>query len=305
MKKIMKKQVVFAIIAMVVVGSVIGFNVIKSKASEGTGVIQQIYGELFYTVNGEVQEDFTDALDYQGTVYCIQNGKVALDYTGLFNSDSHGTIYIVKGIMEKNFTGLISNHNGTFLVENGKVGFGKDAVHGLREVNGQIHYFSGSRVSYAFTGISRLNTTRYYVVKGEICSRYTGIYTYKNVNYYIEKGIVNDKRTKVIDKAINSIGNECLAEDMTAKIYSTIGLSLPSKNWDKINSKDNKKIDKSNMRPGDMLWYGRTANYQEIGVYVGNDKMVLTSSSRSVTQFIDIEEENDYKGGNVISWIND
>ena len=92
---------------------------------------------------------------------------------------------------------------------------------------------------------------------------------------------------------------------MTAKVYSAIGLVLPSRNWDKINSKDNKKIDRSRMRPGDMIWYGRTANYQEIGVYVGNGKMVLTSSSKRIAQFIDIEEEYDYMGGNVISWIND
>ena len=123
MKKIMKKQVVFAIIAMVVVGFVAGFNVIKSKASEGQGIIQQIYGELFYTIDGVVQENFTDAVDYKGTVYCVKDGKVPYNYTGLFNSKSLGTIYIVKGIMEKNFTGLITNHNGTFLVENGRVGF--------------------------------------------------------------------------------------------------------------------------------------------------------------------------------------
>ena len=305
MEKNRKKHVVIAVIAMLVVGSVFGLKVLKSSASEGKGIIEQIDGVLYYTVDGEIMEDFTDAVEYQGTIYCVKDGMVPYDYTGLFNTQSMGTIYVVNGIMQKNYTGLASNHNGTFLVENGKVPLGKDGVHGLKEVNGEIYYFSGSKVTYSFTGITRLNTTRYYVLKGEICRRYTGVYTYRNENFYIEKGVVNEKRSKVLDAAIECKGKNCRNEDLTAKAYSKIGLELPSKNWDKINSKDNKKVDRNSMKPGDMLWYGRTANYQELGIYIGNDKMIRTFGSDDTADVVNIKDDVNYNGGNVVSWINE
>lgn len=302
----MKKKVILmvAIIAIVVVGSLC-VGAMSSKASQSTGIITEVDGVLSYVVNDTVQKDYTGEVTYEGVTYAVENGEVLVDFTGLFKATREGVlyIYVVNGVMDNSYTGLAEGYYGTYNVKNGEVEY----VHmmsnyHMEEVNGKLYYFCNSKLVEGYTGIIKHEGVRYYVLQGQHCSIYTGIFTWRNVTYCIENGIVNEKRTAIIDYAYKQISsreyiNDNTGTDFVRKVFSANSIELPR------NAKEiltcGTRVDATQMKPGDIIIYNRTANYIEMGIYVGNDRMACTFPSNEA-RTINIKDERDYNNYSAI-----
>ena len=95
--------------------------------------------------------------------------------------------YYVDGVLDTSYTGLASNSAGTWYVEDGIVDFGYT---GLAEIDGNLYYFSGSRLS-SNTGLYKFNGTWYYFESGVVDFDYTGLVKNSSGWWYVEDSIVD------------------------------------------------------------------------------------------------------------------
>lgn len=303
----MKKKILLmvAIIVAVVVGSLC-VRAISSKASNGDKTIVEVEGELICVVDGKVATDYTGEVTYEGVTYAVENGKVAVDFTGLFKTTTRENvlyIYVVNGVMDKEYTGLAECFYGTYVVRNGVVKYEPMmSNYHMEDVNGKLYYLCDSKVVEGYTGIIKHNGVRYYVLHGEHCEIYTGIFTWRNVTYCIEKGVINEKRTAIIDYALKQKDTRTNVADNTGtefvrKVFSVNSIELPGSAKEILNN--GVRVEQSNIKPGDIVIYRRTPNYIEMGIYVGNNRMVYTFPQNEV-KIVNIKDHKDYNNYNAI-----
>ncbi len=167
----------------------------------------------YYFVNGYVDSDYTNLVQYNGGWYYVKKGKIDWSCTTLAQVNNKGTWYYVeKGALKWSYTGLAQNENGWFYVQKGIVNFSYNGLvnhyggwyyvengklnwnySNLVKYKGTWYYVKNGKIDWSCTTLSQVNKKGdwYYVKNGRIDWTYTGLSYYNGSWYYIEKGKLN------------------------------------------------------------------------------------------------------------------
>lgn len=95
------------------------------------------------------------------------------------------------------------------------------------------------------------------------------------------------KGTKYSMGGLSKQGVDC--SGLVYAIYrEQLGIELPRST--KLQSQVGKKIDRSDLRPGDLVFFKTGFKARHVGIYIENDKFLHTSTKKGVT----ISKLNDY-----------
>ena len=100
---------------------------------------------------------------------------------------------------------------------------------------------------------------------------------------------VSDTRVNLVNYALQFVGNryvwggESLTKGVdcsgfTMKIYQKYGISLP--HYSGSQPSYGKKISRSEIRPGDLIFYGNGRKIDHVAIYIGNGQIVHAANSR-------------------------
>ena len=149
-----------------------------------TGLASNSAG-TWYVEDGIVDFGYTGLAEIDGNLYYFSGSRLSSN-TGLYKFN--GTwYYFESGVVDFDYTGLASNSSGTWYVEDSIVDFGYT---GLAEIDGNLYYFSGSRLS-SNTGLYKFNGTWYYFESGVVDFDYTGLVKNSSGWWYVEDSIVD------------------------------------------------------------------------------------------------------------------
>ena len=89
------------------------------------------------------------------------------------------------------------------------------------------------------------------------------------------------KGTKYKYGGIDKSGFDC--SGYVNKVYkNAFNIQLPRTT--KEMAKKGKKVSKSNLKVGDLLYFRPTSRYRHVGIYMGNDQFMHSSTSQGVTK---------------------
>ncbi len=185
----------------------------KIDTSKNKLVQDPISKNWYYFVNGYVDSDYTNLVQYNGGWYYVKKGKIdwscttlaqvnnkgswyyvekgaiKWSYTGLAQNQN-GWFYVQKGIVNFSYNGLVNHYGGWYYVENGKLNWNYS---NLVKYNGTWYYVKNGKIDWSCTTLSQVNKKGdwYYVKNGRIDWTYTGLSYYNGSWYYIEKGKLN------------------------------------------------------------------------------------------------------------------
>lgn len=79
----------------------------------------------------------------------------------------------------------------------------------------------------------------------------------------------------------NSLGNGVDCSGFTSQVYKAFDVSLQRSSRDQYSS-NGVKVKKSDLQPGDLVFYGYEGSITHVAIYAGNDKIVHASDTRGV-----------------------
>lgn len=100
---------------------------------------------------------------------------------------------------------------------------------------------------------------------------------------------VSDTRVDLVNYALQFVGNRYVwggtsltngvdCSGFTMKIYQRYGISLPHSSRAQPNH--GTKVSRSEMRPGDLIFYGSGSSINHVAIYIGNGQVVHASNAR-------------------------
>ncbi|MGB9702336.1 MAG: C40 family peptidase [Candidatus Kapaibacteriota bacterium] len=122
-------------------------------------------------------------------------------------------------------------------------------------------------------------------------------------NNIIYKGEANDNNY-IIEVAENWIGTpyqyggdskkgvDCSA--FVQNVYSSLGVNLPRTAQQQYNFIP--RISQDELKPGDLIFFGKNSSVSHVAIYIGNGKMIHASSSQGVIK----QDLNTYSGYSLI-----
>lgn len=127
--------------------------------------------------------------------------------------------------------------------------------------------------------------------------------TIENKNYvYSNSNIVNEANNylgvKYVYGGTSPSGFDC--SGLTYYVYSKCGISIPRTAEAQWNDSNGKKIDKSNLQPGDLVFFngssGSSTNPGHVGIYIGDDKYIHAPYTGEVVKISNLSSRKDYVG---------
>lgn len=166
----------------------------------------RIDGEPYLNKNLPGMGRWVEKID--GTWYCVNNGKIEWDYTGIaeneygwwrivngvvdFNCNSveeneYGWWYIREGKVDFSYTGIAKNANGWWRIEKGKVIFD---YNGLAKNENGWWMLQGGKVDFDYNGLSCNQYGFWVLEKGKVNFDYNGNYKFSGISYPVKEGKV-------------------------------------------------------------------------------------------------------------------
>jgi len=101
----------------------------------------------------------------------------------------------------------------------------------------------------------------------------------------------NPTRQLIINNALNYVGTpycyggmgdkQCFdCSGFVNKVYESVGISLPRVSADIF--REGYVVDRFNAEPGDLVFFSSNGRINHVGIYLGNDNMIHSSTSKGV-----------------------
>ncbi|MBR3644934.1 MAG: transglutaminase domain-containing protein, partial [Lachnospiraceae bacterium] len=144
-----------------------------------------------YVHNGMIDKkyDTLSQVNGKGAWYCVTNGVLNWNYTGLFLYK--GTrFYVRKGVVEWSFNNLVKSNGVWFYVKNGMV---DKTYSNLVYYNNQWFYVHNGQIDWKYNTLSQVNGKGawYCVTNGVLNWNYTGLFLYNKNWFYVRNGVVD------------------------------------------------------------------------------------------------------------------
>ncbi|MFN3306167.1 MAG: C40 family peptidase [Candidatus Kapaibacteriota bacterium] len=103
--------------------------------------------------------------------------------------------------------------------------------------------------------------------------------------------IYDARQSKIVDELQRLLGmpycfggnSECFdCSGLTQKVYASVGIKLPRTAQEQ--SKLGREVARSELKIGDLLFFGNGNEINHVGVYVGNGELIHSSTSRGVVR---------------------
>ena len=132
------------------------------------------------------------ALADDGNWYLYVDGKVASDYTGLYNDSVYGWWLVVNGMIDKSYTGLYNDVNcGWWLVAEGRVAFEYNDLY--NDANYGWWLITNGSVNFGYTGLYNSPTCGWWLIGGgSVAFYYSDLWNDENCGWWlVTDGAVN------------------------------------------------------------------------------------------------------------------
>ena len=112
-----------------------------------------------------------------------------------------------------------------------------------------------------------------------------------NIDFDKNEFTTNPTRQLIINNALNYIGTPYCYGGMGDKqcfdcsgfvniVYESVGISLPRVSADIF--REGYVVDRFNAEPGDLVFFSNNGRINHVGIYLGNDNMIHSSTSKGV-----------------------
>ena len=169
--------------------------------------------QYIYVKNGEKVNDKYGFVEYNGGIFLVAWGEVAVTANGLQNDPDHPAdwYYCANGQVQTQFTGLAMYDDEWFWLENGRLDTTKNALieydggmfyvgagRLIRETNGLYqdpnsdawYFIANGEVQVNYTGLAFYDGRWFYVVNGKLAVNYTGAIMYDGAEFQVINGMV-------------------------------------------------------------------------------------------------------------------
>ena len=141
-------------------------------------------------------------LVYDGSWWCVSDGQIMSDYTGLWYDETVGWWYVEKGSINFDYNGLIFYADAWWCVAKGQVIFDYTGLWYDPYVG--WWYVEKGTINFGYNGLIPYADCWWCVAKGQVIFDYTGLWNDPYVGWwYVEKGIINFGYTGLILYADN------------------------------------------------------------------------------------------------------
>lgn len=75
-------------------------------------------------------------------------------------------------------------------------------------------------------------------------------------------------------------------------VYRQLGISISRTSYTQVN--DGRKVDKSELRAGDLVFFARKGNVHHVGMYIGNGRFIHAPQTGDVVKISNLSDRSDY-----------
>ena len=75
-------------------------------------------------------------------------------------------------------------------------------------------------------------------------------------------------------------------------VYKQLGINISRTSYTQVN--DGRKVDKSELKAGDLVFFAKQGDVHHVGMYIGNGQFIHAPQTGEVVKVSDLSDRNDY-----------